>query len=385
VHAATGAAVWVLPSPRRYALLRARMRDPYGWRLADVFADDAPPPPVKRQLRAAIRALAPYAATPPLALVRALRAEGCGAMLCQEYEYARFDLCVTLGRALGMPVFATFQGGRPVPHGAEPALRPHTVRAAAGLIVATAAEAARVQERYGVPAERIARVFNPVDAERWTGGARAATRRRLAIPDDAQVVVSHGRISIHAKGLDVLAHAWKALCAARPGRDLRLLLVGTGEDAAAFRGLIGALELPGVVWIDEFVLDRGAVRDYLAAGDVYVLASRQEGFPVAPVEAMACGLPVVATDAPGVPDILEAGERSGGIVVPRGDAGVLSDALGRLLDDPAHARLLGDRARRRVEERFSLGAVGHALAAFMHDRGLRAAPVTAGAAAGHAG
>jgi glycosyltransferase involved in cell wall biosynthesis len=58
------------------------------------------------------------------------------------------------------------------------------------------------------------------------------------------------------------------------------------------------------------------MRQYLSVADVYVFPSRHEGFPVAPLEAMACGLPIVAAYAPGICDILSEGEESGGLVVP---------------------------------------------------------------------
>jgi starch synthase len=80
---------------------------------------------------------------------------------------------------------------------------------------------------------------------------------------------------------------------------------------------------------------------------------------------MACGLPVVAADAPGVPDILENGEASGGLVVPREDAAALARSLGLILDDEAWRREMAKRARRRVEECFSLEVVGKQLRDFI--------------------
>jgi starch synthase len=126
-----------------------------------------------------------------------------------------------------------------------------------------------------------------------------------------------------------------------------------------------------VLWVDQFVHDRAILRRYLSAADVYVFPSRHEGFPVAPLEAMACGLPVVAADATGVPDIFEGGEASGGLLVPRGDAAALAQALGRVLDDQTLGRELGARARRRVESCFSLESVGKHLRAFLAKRGVR--------------
>jgi starch synthase len=80
---------------------------------------------------------------------------------------------------------------------------------------------------------------------------------------------------------------------------------------------------------------------------------------------LTCGLPVVAADAPGVPDILAGGEASGGLIVPRGDAEALAQALGRVLDDEALRHELGRRARCRAEEQFSLEAIGKQLRNFL--------------------
>jgi glycosyltransferase involved in cell wall biosynthesis len=138
-----------------------------------------------------------------------------------------------------------------------------------------------------------------------------------------------------------------------------------------------------VAWRNEYVTDRSAIRRFLAAGDVYAFPSRHEGFAVAPIEAMACGLPVVAADASGVPDVFDRGPDSGGLVVPRGDVEAFAAALGRLLDDPALGAELGRRARRRTEAAFSLDAVGRQLRAALAGAGvaLGAGAPAAGAAA----
>jgi glycosyltransferase involved in cell wall biosynthesis len=192
----------------------------------------------------------------------------------------------------------------------------------------------------------------------------------LGLPADAPVACWHGRVQIRRKGLDILVEAWREACAERPDVDLRLLLCGTGTQSEALRRLIDAADLRGVHWRDEYVTDPAVVRRQLAAADVFVFPSRHEGFAVAPMEAMACGRPVVARNATGVADLLGRGERAGGVVVPRGDPKALAAALGRLLDDRALAGRLGEAARRRVVEHYSLETVGLMLASALH----RAAP-----------
>jgi glycosyltransferase involved in cell wall biosynthesis len=360
-HGPTAAPLVVLPVPRTYRLLRRTVVDPYGWAIEDSAGSLAR----RRQLVAQPgRQLAPYVATPLLALRRELRLMRADAVLCQEYEYQRFDACVALCRVLRMPVVAIFQGGDAPRTGLERLVRPVSIRAASALVVGADREAERVRTRYGVARDRIARIPNPLDVNRWGGVSRPAVRSELGLPEDAVVVVWHGRVDLHRKGLDMLLGAWAQL-AQLPGPQRRLLLVGTGKDAEAMRRRIRDESLPGIVWLDQYTLDRQRLAAYLAAGDVYAFSSRQEGFPVAPMEAMASGLAVVATDASGVTDIAPDGEASGVIIVPRDDLAAFTEALRRLLDDPARRVELGRRARRRAAETFSLQAVGRQLCAVL--------------------
>jgi glycosyltransferase involved in cell wall biosynthesis len=312
-------------------------------------------------LKDAVKNLGSYLSTPLQLFAQELQREKCQAILCQEYEYARFDACVVLGKLLHLPVFATFQGGDKQQSFLEYPLRPLAMRACTGLIIPTQTESQRVTNCYKISPTKIARIFNPLNVNTWRAMNRNEARAALGIPLEAKVVVWHGRVEIERKGLDVLLDAWRQICDARPEKDLRLMLVGTGSDAHKLRQRLESMPLRGITWLNEFVRDRQTIQKYLSAADVYTLPSRQEGFPVAPVEAMACGLPVVAADAPGVPDILEDGEASGGLVVPRGDVTALAKNLGRVLDDEAWRHELSQLARRRAEKCFSPEAIGQQL------------------------
>lgn len=367
----TGTPICVLPASKIYRAYRAgrsvrrQMLNLEG-EFSNAHSNHGTRRSLLTPLKSAVSSLGTYLSTPLGLLARELRREGCQAILCQEYEYARFDACVLLGQLMRLPVFATFQGGGFAPRSfLEYPLRPLALRLCTGLIIAPQTESQRVRTRYGVPTAKLARIFNPVDVATWHAIDRSQARAALGIPLDARVVVSHGRIEINVKGLDILLEAWDQICRERPDKDLRLLLVGTGSDANELRQRIAAMQLRGVMWLNKFVNDRSVIQQYLCAADVYTLASRQEGFPIAPIEAMACGLPVVAADAPGVPDILESGEGSGGLVVPREDAKALALSLGRVLDDEAWGRELGKRARCRVEECFSPEAIGKQLRDFL--------------------
>lgn len=364
-HEPSGAIVCLLPAPRGYRASRRRILNPYAVSLEEAAGEARG---LRRAALSALKEVTPYLATPVWRLAREIARDRCLAILCQDYEHPRFDIAVALGRWLRLPVFASFQGGVMHISRLEWPLRPMTIRACAGLIIATRTEAERVHAQYGVSPAKITRIFNPVDLDTWYPVDRAQARVAAGIPTGARVAVWHGRVAIGRKGLDLLLEAWERVAAERPGRDVRLVLVGSDHDTRALRALIQTRQVPALTWIDEFVHDRATLRRYLSAADVYVFPSRHEGFPVAPVEAMACGLPVIATDAPGVPDILEAGEGSGGVVLPRDEIGPLAHALGRALDDENWCRELGRRARRRAESAFSLDAIGDQLRSLLSFR-----------------
>ena len=365
VHGATGAEVVLLRAPAAYRRLRRHMKDPYGSSVESMFGPTNGP---ARQWRRVARHIAPYLATPVTVLAREIRRADCGAILCQEYESPRFDASVVVGGLLRIPVFATFQGGNWQRSAIERRVRPLTLRRCAGLIIGSSIEAARVQERYGIPPEKISRTFNSLDLEQWRPGSRQDARRALEIPDTTRVAIWHGRIDIRTKGLDVLLEAWRSVCSSRPEQDLLLVLVGSGAGADALDEEIRRTDVSRLRWIREYVMDRASIRQFLNAADVYVFPSRREGFPVAPLEAMACGLPVVAASVAGVIDIFGTGEEWGGVIVPSGDAVSLARNLGRLLDDQGLARSLGARARTRVERAFSPLTVGSQLHAFFRER-----------------
>jgi glycosyltransferase involved in cell wall biosynthesis len=367
-HGPTGATVHILPALKSYRLLQAKMTrpsGPYGRNVRQAFGEVLGSRRLFRPALAALNEAVLYLVTPPRLLVRVLRQEKCTALLCQEYEYPRFDVCVLLGRLLGLPVFAAFQGGDYQRKRLERFSRPLAMRYCAGLIIASEAEVARVRAKYDVSSAKIASIFNPVDPEIWSPADRDAARAKLGIPPAARVAVWHGRVSIHSKGLDTLLDGWRRACARRHHPDLRLILIGNGNDGERLRRLITEGGVPNVVWVQQFLNDRAILREYLAAGDVYVFPSRHEGFPVAPLEAMACELPVVAADASGVAEILAGGEASGGVIVPRENAEALALAIGRFFDDLAWSRDMGHKARLRVHQSFAPGVVGRQLRAFL--------------------
>ncbi|MBG0855161.1 glycosyltransferase [Streptomyces spinoverrucosus] len=189
--------------------------------------------------------------------------------------------------------------------------------------------------RAGVHA-RWAVVPNGIDAERFRPAAAGPVRASLGTDGDpgAPLVVCVGRLC-RQKGQDVLLAAWPSVARRVPGA--RLVLVGDGPDRERLRG-------------PEPVLFAGAVADpvpWYQAADLVVLPSRWEGMALAPLEAMACGRPVVTTDVDGARESLPPALVPHCLVPPE-DPPALADAVTALLLDPLLRESLGHQGRRHV-------------------------------------
>jgi glycosyltransferase involved in cell wall biosynthesis len=192
-------------------------------------------------------------------------------------------------------------------------------------------------------------------------GTRAAVRAELGLPEDAIVLGTVGRL-VPVKGQSVLIDAFARL-AMRYAR-LHLLLVGDGplrdELAARARSLsLGVREHdraamqagPSTAAAVHMLGLRQDVPRLLAAMDLFVLPSLNEGMGRVLVEAMAMELPCVASRVSGIPDVAE--DRITGLLVPPRDFEALAGAIGRLLERPGLAREMGRRGRQKVVPEFS--------------------------------
>lgn len=184
------------------------------------------------------------------------------------------------------------------------------------------------------------------ELQRTARQALATANPLMRATEEERLAVFVGRLH-PGKGLAELIDAWPQVLAQHPRS--KLWLVGDGPMEDELRRRVNQLGLSHYVVLAGRFDD---VREVLAAADLFVFPSHQEGMSLALLEAMAAGLPIVASDIPGNRAILEAEQEA--VFVPVGDADALAAGIGRVLSEPGRAEELGARARARVERQFCL-------------------------------
>jgi glycosyltransferase involved in cell wall biosynthesis len=215
-------------------------------------------------------------------------------------------------------------------------------------IVAVSEEVRDDLVAFGVaPAERIVVVPYGFDLSGLGGGGRREElRAELAVSEATFVVGWVGRFTAIKRPLD-LVRVLRALV--DDGVDAVLAAVGDGEDRPAVEALAAELAVADRVRLVGFRRD---VADWYSAFDAFLLVSQNEGTPVAAIEALAAGLPAVATDAGGTRTVVA--DRESGFLAPIGATGELARHLATLARDPELARRLGAHGAADVRARFSL-------------------------------
>jgi glycosyltransferase involved in cell wall biosynthesis len=201
--------------------------------------------------------------------------------------------------------------------------------------------------RDGIRPERIQRIDNFVDAAVFSPAEEGKGRMKERLGFAGRALVLYSGRMVRRKGVEHLLASWHTVIREHP--EARLLLLGDGP-------LLGDLEMMATrLRIADDVFFRGRVDnvpEFLRAADLFVLPSLQEGMPNALLEAMACGLPSVASRIGGVVDVVTDGEEA--ILVPPGDSASLAAGIAIVLTDPALRERLSKGAVQRIESFFSL-------------------------------
>lgn len=230
---------------------------------------------------------------------------------------------------------------RPAVLGIERLLRPRTARFIA-VSRANAEKGARL------------RVLDPLRTTIITNGIefpppaadRGVFRSEIGIGDGVPLVLSIGRLE-EPKDQVTLLRAWSHASRAHP--DAVLALVGSGKLESVLRAVASSEGLGDRV---RFVRPRADLAPVYVDADVFALSSRWEGLPYVVLEAMAYGLPVVATGVDGIPEAVTAGET--GLLVRAGCHRSLGDAIATLLAAPQERARMGDAGRLRVRTHFTI-------------------------------
>jgi glycosyltransferase involved in cell wall biosynthesis len=213
-------------------------------------------------------------------------------------------------------------------------------------------------EAAGLPPSKIREIPNGVNLQRFrsaTPGERADIRRSLGLPLDPPIVLFVGFFS-REKQPHVLFDAWLQL--RQRGVTATLVFVGATSspyfevDSGLADRMRTQAQQAGVLDHLVFAAPTPRIDDYYRCADVFALPSSREGLPVALLEAMATGVPVVASRLPGSTDTIVDDGRTG-VLVTAGDAAALAQAIEALLIDRESAAAMGRAARRRIEADFS--------------------------------
>jgi glycosyltransferase involved in cell wall biosynthesis len=199
-------------------------------------------------------------------------------------------------------------------------------------------------ERVGVPERKVETIHYGLDEPPRAWGTNPADE----VPESARVVLSTSRLTAQ-KGIDVAVRALSLL----PG-DVVLVVLGEGPERKALEELARVQGLESRVFLPGRVPDVAA---WLGRASLYVQPARWEGFGLAVLEAMVCGLPVVATNVSSLPELVADGET--GVLVPPDDPAALARGIERALSEPG----MGDAGRERARTEFSVARMADRTAA----------------------
>ncbi len=210
------------------------------------------------------------------------------------------------------------------------------------------------RDRVGVPAHRLLAVYNGVDTARFKPAPTRVVIPGCPFTDPALWLAGWvGRMQT-AKAPTALARAFVSLLAQAPSlaTRLRLVMVGDGPLRAECQSILESAGVAHLAWLPG---ERNDVPDVMRGLNCFVLPSLGEGISNTILEAMSCGLPVLATRVGANAELVVEG--STGALVPAGDEQALADGLLRLASDAQAAAAMGRAGRQRVEQRYSLQAM----------------------------
>jgi glycosyltransferase involved in cell wall biosynthesis len=208
----------------------------------------------------------------------------------------------------------------------------------------------------GVPAERMAIINNGTDTETFTpvsADERGRLKQKLGLPA-GRLAAYTGKLN-RGKGLDFLLSVWREFAPAHPGAHLVLVGSGKGSFLSCEEALRRFVDEHGMARTVTFTGYVKNVHEYLQCADLFVFPSENESLSNALIEALACGVPCLASDIGGIPDTVRDGVN--GCLLPPGDAKAWLAALDRAWVEPDLAKTWGRQGREQILQRNSMRSV----------------------------
>jgi len=204
----------------------------------------------------------------------------------------------------------------------------------------------------GIKEEKIVDIPNFVNTKKFypvLNKKRSELRSKLFLPIDKKIISFVGRLSPQ-KGVFYLIRAWSKAIITYP--EVALLVIGDGPLMKSLKDQARALNLLDKI---EFLGKKENISEYLQASDIFVLPSLAEGMANTLLEAMVCGLPCIATRIGGSVDLIDDGKD--GILVEPASSEELASAILRLLKDKESSKNIGNQARKKISERYSINSI----------------------------
>jgi glycosyltransferase involved in cell wall biosynthesis len=284
----------------------------------------------------------------PRAMAHWVRREGVDLIHSHLPDQNFYTCCV--GRVTGRKTIVTYHGAPQISRnsGLRHAIKSWVVRRSATAVVVVSEYLKRLLVEAGFPTEKIVRIYNGVDVDRFAGSQGGHLRAELGCPESAKLIGMVANLR-RSKGHEYFVEAARKVMDSIP--EARFVAVGEIEEGIA-KGMTARAQQLGLE-NHFFILGyRADIPEILQSLDVFVLSSVSEGLSIATIEAMAAGKPVVVTRSGGPEEVVEDGRT--GLLVPPSDAHSLAAGICEILRNPQLAAALGRNARAEGESRFSL-------------------------------
>jgi len=218
----------------------------------------------------------------------------------------------------------------------------------ANRIITVSKETMKYVLKLGADKSKTSVIYNGVDIDTFRPTNKKENRKKLGLPKNRKIIFSVRRL-VYKNGLDTLIESVPLVAQNHP--DVLFVVAGKGPSRKLIEDRIKELKIDDNITLAGFVLD-ALLPAYYSAADYFILPSASgEGLPLVLLEAMACGLPVIATTVGGTPEIIK--HMKNGVLVPPRNPEAMAETMSKILSEERLGPTIGEEARRIVEDRFT--------------------------------